>query len=232
MVESSRRFSRKDQDLMDQGPVTESRSITLGSWSLMEQYLIRLVNVENPSTSPLVRMKLSRDGDIGVKSMKRGEVAELVLRSDFGYGSTGSPPKIPPGATLVFEVELIDWALEDLTKHKDGGVRKSIITEGSGFSSPNDGATVKVTLTGSVRTADGSEITFDPKRDVCFIIGESSEEGLVEGLDIGVGKMKKGETAKMYISPRYGFKSSTVPRPACVPEDYLESDIRSDTEGV
>lgn len=160
--------------------------------------------------------------DIGVKSMKRGEIAELVLRSDFAYGSTGSPPKIPPGATLVFEVELIDWTLEDLTKHKDGGVRKRVITEGSGFSSPNDGATVKVTVTGSVRTRDGSEVVFDPKREVCFIIGESSEEGLVEGVEIGVGKMKKGERAEIHISRKYGFNPSTVPRPECVPEEYEE----------
>ena len=42
-------------------------------------------------------------------TMKRGELCELVCRSEYAYGSAGSPPKIPPNATLVFEVELFDW---------------------------------------------------------------------------------------------------------------------------
>jgi hypothetical protein len=32
----------------------------------------------------------------------------VAFRSDYGYGAEGSPPDIPPNATLVFEVELID----------------------------------------------------------------------------------------------------------------------------
>jgi len=47
--------------------------------------------------------------DDGVASMKKGEVARLICRSDYGYGKTGSPPKIPADATLVFEVELFEW---------------------------------------------------------------------------------------------------------------------------
>lgn len=47
--------------------------------------------------------------DQGVASMKRGEKAILRCRSDYAYGDSGSPPKIPGGATLDFEVELFDW---------------------------------------------------------------------------------------------------------------------------
>jgi FK506-binding protein 4/5 len=46
--------------------------------------------------------------DKGVKTMKKGEVALLRCRSDYAYGSGGAGP-IPPGATLLFEVELLGW---------------------------------------------------------------------------------------------------------------------------
>ena len=47
--------------------------------------------------------------DQGVATMKRGELCRLICRSDYAYGDGGSPPKIPGGATLIFEVELFDW---------------------------------------------------------------------------------------------------------------------------
>ena len=43
----------------------------------------------------------------GVQKMKVGEKAKLVCPSEIAYGDGGSPPNIPGGATLVFEVELL-----------------------------------------------------------------------------------------------------------------------------
>ncbi|XP_047322880.1 peptidyl-prolyl cis-trans isomerase FKBP20-1 [Impatiens glandulifera] len=45
--------------------------------------------------------------DVAFKTMKVGEVAKLTLKPEYAYGSAGSPPDIPPDATLVFEVELV-----------------------------------------------------------------------------------------------------------------------------
>src|SRR5258708_5294098 len=45
--------------------------------------------------------------DDGVVGMKIGGKRKLTIPADLGYGDRGSPPKIGPGATLKFDVELV-----------------------------------------------------------------------------------------------------------------------------
>ena len=44
-----------------------------------------------------------------LQKMKKGEKAQVVCPSSTAYGERGSPPAIGPGATLSFEVELLDF---------------------------------------------------------------------------------------------------------------------------
>ena len=46
--------------------------------------------------------------DRGLAQMQKGEKARLTIPPEMGYGPQGYPGVIPPNATLVFDVELVD----------------------------------------------------------------------------------------------------------------------------
>lgn len=43
------------------------------------------------------------------------------------------------------------------------------------------------------------------ERSVAFIIGEGSEEGIIDGVELAVRKMKKGEKCQIFVRPEYSF---------------------------
>lgn len=52
--------------------------------------------------------RVIRGWDEGVAGMQRGGTRELHIPAWLGYGDNGAGRAIPPGASLVFEVELLD----------------------------------------------------------------------------------------------------------------------------
>ena len=52
--------------------------------------------------------RVLRGWDDGIEGMQRGGERELQIPSGLGYGARGAGKVIPPGASLVFEVELLD----------------------------------------------------------------------------------------------------------------------------
>ena len=44
----------------------------------------------------------------GIQQMSVGDKAVLFIPPHLGYGDRGAPPVIPPGADLIFEVDLVD----------------------------------------------------------------------------------------------------------------------------
>ncbi|XP_023004143.1 peptidyl-prolyl cis-trans isomerase FKBP62-like [Cucurbita maxima] len=141
--------------------------------------------------------------DLGIKTMKKSEKALFTIPPDLAYGESGSPPTIPPSATLQFDVELLSWtSVKDICK--DGGIFKKILTEGQKWENPKDLDEVLVNF--EAKLEDGTLVA---KADgVEFTVGDGY---FCPALAKAVKTMKLGEKALLTVKPQYGFGEKGKP---------------------
>jgi len=144
----------------------------------------------------LGKQEVIKGWDFGVLTMAKGELATFTIKAEYAYGATGSPPRIPGGATLIFEIELFDFEGEDISKERDKSLVKRIQSSGEGYDHPNDGGIVTVEIKGS-----SSQGVFE-ERELDFLLGEGRECGIPHGVELAIEKMKKKEIAQVMIAPR------------------------------
>ncbi|KAL5213803.1 hypothetical protein ABZP36_002955 [Zizania latifolia] len=135
--------------------------------------------------------------DEGIKTMKKGEQAVFTIPQELAYGEAGSPPAIPPNATLQFDVELLSWAsVKDICK--DGGIFKKVLVEGQKWENPKDLDEVFVKY--EARLEDGAVVS--ESNGVEFAVKDGY---FCPALSKAVKTMKKGEKVLLTVKPQYGF---------------------------
>ncbi|XP_034692937.1 70 kDa peptidyl-prolyl isomerase-like [Vitis riparia] len=135
-----------------------------------------------------------------VKTMRRGEKAELSVRFSYGFKQIGNEVTrtdgaIPPNSNLIICLELISWkSVIDIMGDKK--VLKKIMKAGEGFDRPSEGSLAKVAYIGKLENGTVFErkgSREEPLELLCF------EEQINEGLDRAIMTMRKGEQALVTI---------------------------------
>ena len=93
------------------GPIAEigkSVSVHYTGWLTDGTKFDSSVERGEPIAFALGTPNIIRGWNEGLKGMRVGGKRKLTIPSSLAYGDEGRPPVIPPGATLVFEVELMD----------------------------------------------------------------------------------------------------------------------------
>lgn len=77
-------------------------------WLLDGTQFDQSIDPAKPFEFRLGRHNVIEGWDQGLQLMRPGEKRVFIIPYELGYGSRGQPPSIPPRATLVFEVQLVE----------------------------------------------------------------------------------------------------------------------------
>jgi peptidylprolyl isomerase len=145
----------------------------------------------------------------GVVGMKAGGLRRVTIPPELGYGASGSG-SIPPNATLIFEVQLVEIRTPAITELQILDLEVGTGTEAA------TGKQVSVYYTGWLYDASavdhkGTQFGSQTDTAVVFTLGAGQA---ITGIERGVVGMKVGGLRRLSIPPHLAFGSggsATVP---------------------
>lgn len=156
-----------------------------------------------PFTFKLGQGNVIKGWDIGVATMKKGEVAVLTCKPEYAYGERAQG-SIPANSTLVFEVELLSWEdKKDVSSAKDKSVMKKELCAGEGWETPSDETKATVDYAIFADAACTNEVI----RKEGFAITVGDEEIDSAGFEDAVKSLKLHEKARFFLTPAAAGKA-------------------------
>lgn len=135
--------------------------------------------------------------DMAVSTMSCNETSRFRCHPDYGYGSQGFDQIIPPDTWLTFEIRLIKWMWEDISRRKDRSITRQIIEPGEGHATPSNVSLVNIHLE---KEQNGSVVE---EKDLEFRLGEGKNFSVCPGIEIALSKFKMKEKSRLFIHAKH-----------------------------
>ncbi|KAE9539346.1 hypothetical protein AGLY_004598 [Aphis glycines] len=81
--------------------------------NLQEPFDVTYIQGRRPKRFTLGNCELLPGLEIGIKTMTLGEHARFIIKPELAYRELGCPPRIPPNATILFDVHLVSYLSPD-----------------------------------------------------------------------------------------------------------------------
>lgn len=165
-----------------------------------------------PISFTLGQGQVIKGWDEGIALLQVGDKAIFTIPPTLGYGANGAGGVIPPNATLIFEVELVDvkepikpWDVKSTdTITTASGLQYIIVEKASNTEAlkAENGKTVDVHYTGFLTNGKVFDSSIERGEPISFELGQGR---VIKGWEEGIALMHVGDKLRLIIPSNLGY---------------------------